>query len=146
MLQSICQQIWKTQQWSQDCKRSVFILIQKMGKECSNYCPTALVSHTSKIILKILQAGLPQYVNHELTDIEALFRKQRGPDIKFPASLGSYKNQGNSRKTSTFGLLTILSLWLCGSQQTGENSQRDGNTRSSYLPPEKPVCRSRNNH
>jgi len=81
-----------------------------MGKECSNYCPTALVSHTSKIILKILQAGLPQYVNHELTDIEALFRKQRGPDIKFPASLGSYKNQGNSRKTSTFGLLTILSL------------------------------------
>ena len=145
MLQSICQQIWKTQQWSQDCKRSVFILIQKMGKECSNYCPTALVSHTSKIILKILQAGLPQYVNHELTDVEALFRKQRGPDIKFPTSLGSYKNQGNSRKTSTFASLTILSLWLCGSQQTGENSQRDGNTGSSYLPPEKPVCRSRNN-
>ena len=81
-----------------------------MGKECSNYCPTALVSHTSKIILKILQAGLPQYVNHELTDVEALFRKQRGPDIKFPTSLGSYKNQGNSRKTSAFASLTILSL------------------------------------
>ena len=97
-----------------------------MGKECSNYCPTALVSLTSKIMLKILQARLPQYMNHELTDIEALFRKQRGPDeltdiealfrrqrgpdIKFPTSLGSYKNQGNSRKTSTFASLTILSL------------------------------------
>ena len=78
VLHSTCQQIWKTQQWSQDCKRPVFILIQNMGKECSNYCPTALVSLTSKIMLKILQARLPQYMNHELSDVQAGFRKDRG--------------------------------------------------------------------
>ena len=90
---------------------SVHFNLQKGNvKVCSNYQTTELISYESNIILKILQAGLPQYVNHELTDVEALFRKQRGPDIKFPTSLGSYKNQGNSRKTSTFASLTILSL------------------------------------
>ena len=70
VLYSICQQIWKTQQWSQDWKRSVFILIPKKGnpKECSNYCTVALISHTSKVMLKILQARLQQYVNCELPD------------------------------------------------------------------------------
>ena len=68
VLHSICQQIWKTQQWPQDGKRSVFIPIPKKGnaKECSNYCTTALISHTSKVMLKILQARIQQYVNHEL--------------------------------------------------------------------------------
>ena len=67
-LHSICQQIWKTQRWPQDWKRSVFIPIPKKhdGKECSNYHTTALISYTSKVILKILQARLQQYVNHEL--------------------------------------------------------------------------------
>ena len=80
VLHSICQQIWKTQQWSQDWKRSVFIPIPKKGnaKECSNYRTIALISHTSKIMLKILQAKLQQYVNHELPDIQAGFRKGRG--------------------------------------------------------------------
>ena len=70
---SICQQIWKTQQWPQDWKRSVFIPIPKKGnaKECSNYHTIALISHTSKVILKILQASLQQYVNHELPDVQA---------------------------------------------------------------------------
>ena len=76
VLHSICQQIWKTQQWPQDCKRSVFILIPKKGnaKECSNYHTTVLISHASKVILKILQARLQQYVNHELPDVQAGFR------------------------------------------------------------------------
>ena len=75
-----CQQIWKTQQWPQDWKRSVFIPISKKGnaKECSNYCTIALISHTSKVMLKILQARLQQYMNHELPDIQAGFRKGRG--------------------------------------------------------------------
>ena len=80
MLHSICQQIWKTQQWSQDQKRSVFIPIPKKGnaKECSNYCTIALFSHASKVMLKILQAKLQQYVNRELPDVQAGFRKGRG--------------------------------------------------------------------
>ena len=80
MLHSICQQIWKTQQWPQDWKRSVFILIPKKGnaKECSNYRTIALISHASEVMLKILQARLQQYVNRELPDVQAGFRKGRG--------------------------------------------------------------------
>jgi len=80
VLHSICQQIWKTQQWPQDWKRSVFIPIPKKGnaKECSNYRTIALISHASKVMLKILQARLQQYVNHELPDVQAGFRKGRG--------------------------------------------------------------------
>ena len=80
VLQSICQQIWKTQQWPQDWKRSVFIPIPKKGnaKECSNYHTIVLISHTSKVMLKILQARLQQYVNRLLPDIQAGFRKGRG--------------------------------------------------------------------
>ena len=79
LLHSICQQIWKIQQWPQDWKRSVFIPIPKKGnvKECSNYCTIALISHASKIMLRILQAWR-QYVNHELPDVQAGFRKGRG--------------------------------------------------------------------
>ena len=80
VLHSICQQIWKTQQWPQDWKRSVFIPIPKKGnpKECSNYCTIALISQSSKAMLKILQVRLQQYVNHELPDVQAGFRKDRG--------------------------------------------------------------------
>ena len=80
VLHSICQHIWKTQQWPRDWKRSVFIPIPKKGnaKECSNYHTIALISHTSKVMLKILQASLQQYVNRELPDIQAGFRKGRG--------------------------------------------------------------------
>ena len=80
VLHSICQQIWKTQQWSRDWKRSVFIPIPKRGnaKECSNYYTIALISHAIKVMLKILQARLQQYVNCELPDVQAGFRKGRG--------------------------------------------------------------------
>ena len=80
VLHSVCQQIWKTQQWPQDWKKSVFIPIPKKGnaQECSNYCTIALVSHTSKVMLKILQARLQQNVNHELPDVQTGFRKGRG--------------------------------------------------------------------
>ena len=80
VLHSICQQIWKTQHWPQDWKRSVFIPIPNKGdaKECSNYCTIALISHASKVMLKILQARLQQYMNHELPDVQAGFRKDRG--------------------------------------------------------------------
>ena len=80
VLHSICQQIWKTQQWAQDWKRSVFIPIPKKGnaKECSNYCTVALISHASKVMLKIVRDRLQQYMNHELPDVQAGFRKARG--------------------------------------------------------------------
>ena len=80
VLHSICQEIWKTQQWPQDWKRSVFILIPKKGnvKECSNYCTIAFTSHAGKVMLKILQARLQQYMNRELPDVQPGFRKGRG--------------------------------------------------------------------
>ena len=80
VLHSICQQIWKTQPWPQNWKRSVFIPIPKKGnaKECSNHCIIALISHASKIMLKILQARLQQYVNYELPDVQVGFRNSRG--------------------------------------------------------------------
>ena len=80
VLHSICQQIWKTQQWPQDWKRSVFIPLPEKGnaKECSNYCTISLISHASKVMLKILQARLQQYMNCELPDVQAGFRKGRG--------------------------------------------------------------------
>ena len=80
VLHSMCQQIWESQQWPQDWKRSVFSPVPKKGnaKECSSYCTIALISHTSKVMLKILQARLQQYVNHELPDVQAGFRKGRG--------------------------------------------------------------------
>ena len=80
MLHSICQQIWKTQQWPQYWKRAVLIPLPKKGnaKECSNYRTIALISHTSKVMLKILQARLQQYMNHELPDVQAGFRKDGG--------------------------------------------------------------------
>ena len=80
VLYSICQQIWKTQQWPQDYKRSVFIPVPKKGnaKECSNYCTIALISHASEVMLKILQARLQQYMNGEFPDVQDGFRKGRG--------------------------------------------------------------------
>ena len=93
VLHSICQQIWKTQQWPQDWKRSIFIPIQKKGnaKECSNYCIIVLISHASKVMLKILQARLQQYVNCEPPDVQAAFRKGRGTRNHMPTSTGSWK-------------------------------------------------------
>ena len=110
------------QQWPQDWKRSVFIPIPMKGnaKECSNYCSIALISHTSKVMLKILQARLQQYVNHKLLDVQAGFRKAVEPEVKLSISIGSSKKQESSRKTSTSALSTIpkpLTVWItinCG--------------------------------
>ena len=116
VLHSICQQIWKTQQWLQDWKRSVFIPILKKGnaKECSNYCTIALISHASKVMLKILQARLQQYVNHELP-VKLVLEKAEDPEIKLPTSAGSLKRQENFRKTSISALLNMpkpLTVWI----------------------------------
>ena len=109
VLHSIGQQIWKTQQGSRYWKRSVFIPIPKQGnaKECSNYCTIALISHASKVMLKILPARLQEYVNRELPDVETGFRKVRGTEIKLPTSAGSSKKQESSRKASISALLTM---------------------------------------
>ena len=106
VLCSICQPIWKTQQWPQDWKRTVFTQIPKNGnaKECSNYHTIALISHASKVMLNILQAKRQQYMNRELSDIQAGFRKGRGTRDPLPTSVGSSKKQENSRKTSTSAL------------------------------------------
>ena len=98
-----CQQIWKTQQWPQDWKRSVFIPIPKKGKakECSNYSTIALISHASKVMLKILQAWLQQYVTVNFLTFKLVLEKAEEQEIKLPTSIGSSKKQENSRKTST---------------------------------------------
>ena len=102
-------------------ERSVFIPNPKgNAKECSNYCTIVLSSLVSKVMLKILQARLQQYVNHELPGVQAGFRKAEEPEIKFPISIGSSKKQESSRKTSTSALLTMpkpLTVWIttnCG--------------------------------
>ena len=91
VLNSICQKIWKTQQRPQDWKRSVFISISEKGnaKECSNYHTIALILHAGKVMLKILQARLQQYVNRELPDVQVGFRKAEEPEIKLPTLIGS---------------------------------------------------------
>ena len=132
-------QIWKTQHWPQDWKMSVCISIPKKGnaKECSNYHTVALISHTSKVMLKILQARLQQYMNLELLDVKAGFRKGRGTRDQI----------ANINWIIEHLLLYWLrqSLWLWELWQTVENSESDENTRPPYLPSEKPICRSRNN-
>ena len=104
--------VWKTQQWPQNWKRSVFVPIPKKGnaKECSNYCTVALISHASKVMLKILQARLQQYVNHELQMFKLVLEKAEEPEIKLPTSAGSWKKQESSRKTSISALLTMPKL------------------------------------
>ena len=122
VLHSICQQIWKIQQWPQDWKKSVFIPIPKKGnaKGCSNYCPIALITHASKVMLKILQARLQQYVNCELPDVQAGFRKGRGTRDQIANIHWIRKKQGSSRKTSISALLIMpkpLTVWTtinCG--------------------------------
>ena len=122
VLHSICQQMWKTQQWPQYWKRSVFIPIPKKGnaKECSSYRTVTLISRASKVMLKILQARLQQYVNREHPDVQAGLEKAEEPEIKLPTSDGSWKKQESSRKTSISALLTMpnpSTVWItinCG--------------------------------
>ena len=116
MLHSICQQIWKPQQWPQDWKRSVCIPIPKKGsaKECSNCCTTAFISHTSKVMLKILQARL-QHMNCELPDVQAGFRKGRGTRDQIANICWIIEKAREFQKTSTSASLTMLkplTVWI----------------------------------
>ena len=146
VLHSIRQQIWKTQQWPQDWKRSVFTPIPKKGNatECSNYHTIALISHASKVImLKILQARLQQYVNFEM--FKLVLEKAKEQDIKLPTSVGSLKKQESSRETSVSTLLIMpkpLTVWItinCG------KFWRRWETRPPDWPLKEPVCRSGSN-
>ena len=122
VLHSICQQIWKTQQWPQDWKRSAFIPVPKKGnaKECSDYHTIALISHTGKVILRILQARLQQCVKVNFQIFKLDLEKAEKPEIKFPTSAGSSIKQESSGKTSISALLTMpkpLTVWIttnCG--------------------------------
>ena len=122
VLHSVCQQICKTQQWPQDWKRSVFIPIPKKGnvKECSNYCTIALISHANKVMLKILQARLQQYVNRDLPDVQAGFQKGRGTRDQIANIRWIMEKGRETRKTSISALLTMpkpLTVWItinCG--------------------------------
>ena len=109
VLNSICQQIWKTQQWPHDWKRSVFIPIPKKGnaKECSNYHTIALISHSSKVMLKILQARLQHFVNRELLDVQADLGKAEESEIKLSTLLDHRKSKRIPEKTYTSVLLTM---------------------------------------
>ena len=122
-----------------------FHSIPKKGnaKECSNYRIIALISHASKVMLKILQARLQQYVNHDLPDVQAGFRKGRGTKDQI-ANICWIIEKAREFQKKHLSLLYWLwqSIWLCESQQTVDNSERDGNTRPPDLPLEKPVCRS----
>ena len=147
VLPPICQQIWKTQQWPQDWKRSVFILIPKKGnaKECSNYHTTACVSHTSKVMLKILQARFQQYVNRKLPDVQAGFRKGRGTRDQIANVCWIIKKARKFQKHTYFCFIDYAKAFDCVDHNKLENSSRDGNSRPPYLPPEKSACRSRSN-
>ena len=120
VLHSICQQIWKTQQWPQDLKRAVFIPSPKKGnaKECSNYHTIVLITHTSKEMVKVLQARLTWIVNFQMFKLD--LEKAEEPDIKLPTFVGSSKKKENSRKISTSALLIMpkpLTVWItinCG--------------------------------
>ena len=145
VLHSICQQIWKTEQWPQDWKRSVFIPIPKKGKakECSNYHTIVLISHASKVMLKILQARLQKYMKCELPMFKVDLEKAGEPEIKLPTSTVSLKKQESSRKTSTFASLTPpkpLTVWIT---TNCEKYIKRWEYQKPYLPPEKSVCRSR---
>ena len=118
VLYSICQQSWKTQQWPQDWKRSVFIPIPKKGnaKQCSNYCTTALISHDSKVMLKILQARLQQYVNRELPDVQAEFRKGRGTKDQIANICWIIEKAREFQKNIYFCFIDYAIAFDCGSQ------------------------------
>ena len=147
VLHSICQQIWKTQQWPSDWKRSVFIAIPKKGnvKECSNYCTIVLISHASKQCSKFSKAGFNSRwtMNFQMFNLDLEMAEE--PEIKL-SSVASWKNQKSSKNKK---------IYFCFNDYTEafdyvhhnklENHYRDGDTTPPYLSPEEPVCRSRSN-
>ena len=147
VLHSICQQIWKTHQWPQYWKRSVFIPVPKKGndKECSNYHTIALISHASKVMLKILQVRLQQYVNCELPDVQAGFIKGRGTRDQIANIRWIIEKARELQKNIYFCCIDYAKVFDCVDHNQLENSERDGDTRPPDLPLEKPVCMSGSN-
>ena len=145
VLHSICQQIRKTQQRPQDWKRSVFIPIPKKdnAKECSNYHTIGLISHTSKVMPQILQARLQQYVNCELPDVQAGFRKGRGIGYQIANICWIIEKAREFQKNVSF--IDYAKAFGCVDHNKLWKILRNGNTRPSYLPLEKSVCRSGSN-
>ena len=147
VLRPICQQIWKTQQWPQDWKRSVFIPIPKKSKvkECSNYLTVALISHASKVMLKPSKPGFSNKWSVNFPMFKLILKWAEEPEIKLPTSAGSSKKQGNFTKTSISALLNMpkpLTVWItinCG------KFWRRWEYQPPDLPLEKPVCRSGSN-
>ena len=146
VLHSICQHIWKTQQWPQDWIRLVFIPITKKGnaKECSNYHTIALISQASKVMLKILQARLQQYVNHEVPDVQAGFRKGRGTRDQI-ANIRWIIEKAREFQKNIYCFTDYAKAFDCVDYNKLWKILRDGNTRPPDLPLEKSVCRSRSN-
>ena len=125
VLHSVCQKIWKTQQWPQDWKRSVFIPVPKIdnAKECSNYCTIALISHTSRLVLKILQAMLQQYVNHKVLVVQAGWRKGKGTRDQIANICWIIEKASKFGKHVYFYFIDYAKAFDCfGSQQTVDNS------------------------
>ena len=144
VLHSVCQQVWKTQQWPQDWKKSVFIPIPKKdnAKECSNYHTIALISHASKVCSKFSKPDFSNTWTVNSLIFKLVLEKAEETEIKLPTFAGSWKEQESSRKKHLFLLSWLCqSLWKCGSQQTVENSERDGNIRSPDLPLKKFACK-----
>ena len=149
VLHSTCQQIWKTQQWPQDWKRSVFIPISKKGnaKECSNYYTIAHISQASKVMFKILQARLHQYVNHKLQDIQASgFRKGRGTRDQIANICWIIKKARDFPENIYFCFTDYAKAFDCvNHNKLWKILQEMGITRPPDLPLEKFVCRSGSN-
>ena len=143
----MCQQIWKTWQWPQDQKRLVFIPIPKKGnaEECSNYCTIALISHDSKVMLKILQARLQQYLSCELPDVQAGIRKGRWTRDQTVNIHWIIKRAREFQKKHLFCFIDYAKDFDCVDHHKLENSERYGHTRPVYLLLEKSVCRSGSN-
>ena len=123
----------------------VFILIPQKGnaKECSNYQTMALISHASKVMLKIHQNGLQQDMNQEIPDVQAGFQRDRGIRDQIANILVSWRKQGNSRKTSTSASLTMQKPLTMDHNKLWKSLKRDGSSRPPYLSPDKPVYRTR---
>ena len=115
------------------------------AKECTNYCTIALISHASKVMLKILQARLQQYVNHELPDVQAGFRKGRGTRVQIANIFWIIERGREFQRNIYFCFIDYAKAFDYVDHNKLENSSRDGNTRPPYLPPEKSVCRARRN-
>ena len=147
VLHSICQQIWKTQQWPQDWKRSIFIPIPKKGnaKECSNYRTIALTSHGGKVMLRILQVRLPTVRERRTFECSSYTcKRQRNQRSNCQHPLDHQKSKRVPEKHLFLLYWLHQSPWLCGSQQTGKFIKR-WEYQTTLLPPEKSVCRSRSN-